>query len=46
LVLGSLDGGETLKQLIDVQSECMGENFLPSLFVLCTETRALIWGGM
>ncbi len=34
LVLGSLDDGGTLKRLIDVQYECMGENFLPSLFVL------------
>ena len=29
-----MDDGETLKQLPEVQHECLGHNFLPSLLVL------------
>ena len=34
LLLVSLDGGKTLKEIIDLQYKCMEDSFLPSLLVL------------
>ena len=34
LLLGGLDNKETLKEIIHLQCECTGDNFLPSLLVL------------